>query len=204
MHSLPTPCSAPRRIKSGAGSERRPQAARGEWPWMATALRSEEVEGPQARLNPVSAPTPSRACRCNGMSTPTTSCGWRSRAKSASSTSRISSPPPHWKPTASAPATVEGSIELTQDLPTSRTHWGIQIEHIAERKTEYRYDEIKRNGWAGRCSWRRKWGRVGVCGPRRLICSGGGSTRRGRNLMGGARSSRWRRWSGAGGTRRGL
>jgi len=46
---------------------------------------------------------------------------------------------------------VEGSIELTQDLPTSRTHWGIQIEHIAERKTEYRYDEIKREaegmGW---------------------------------------------------------
>jgi methylmalonyl-CoA mutase N-terminal domain/subunit len=25
--------------------ERRPQAARGEWPWKATALRSEEVEG---------------------------------------------------------------------------------------------------------------------------------------------------------------
>src|SRR6185437_10276076 len=33
------------RIRSGAGSERRPKAARGEWLWMATALRSEEVEG---------------------------------------------------------------------------------------------------------------------------------------------------------------
>jgi len=46
---------------------------------------------------------------------------------------------------------VEGSIELTQDLPTLRTHWGIELEHIAERKTEYRYDEIKRQsegmGW---------------------------------------------------------
>ena len=44
-----------------------------------------------------------------------------------------------------------GSIELTQDLPTLRTHWGIQPEHFAERKTEYRYDEIKREsegmGW---------------------------------------------------------
>jgi hypothetical protein len=38
-----------------------------------------------------------------------------------------------------------------QDLPTLRTHWGIELEHIAERKTEYRYDEIKREaegmGW---------------------------------------------------------
>jgi outer membrane receptor protein involved in Fe transport len=46
---------------------------------------------------------------------------------------------------------VEGSIELTQDLPTLRTHWGIELEHLAERKTEYRYDEIKRKsegmGW---------------------------------------------------------
>ena len=46
---------------------------------------------------------------------------------------------------------VEGSIELSQDLPTLRTHWGIELEHMAERKTEYRYDEIKREsermGW---------------------------------------------------------
>lgn len=46
---------------------------------------------------------------------------------------------------------VEGSIELTQDLPALRTHWDIELEHIAERKTEYRYDEIKREsegmGW---------------------------------------------------------
>jgi hypothetical protein len=39
---------------------------------------------------------------------------------------------------------VEGSLELTQDLPTLRTHWGIELEHIAERKTEHRHDEIKR------------------------------------------------------------
>jgi len=46
---------------------------------------------------------------------------------------------------------VEGSIQLTQDLPELRIHWGIELEHIAERQTEYRYDEIKREsegmGW---------------------------------------------------------
>lgn len=46
---------------------------------------------------------------------------------------------------------VEASIELTQDLPAWRFNWGLKIDHIAERKTEYRYDEIKRKsedaGW---------------------------------------------------------
>lgn len=45
----------------------------------------------------------------------------------------------------------EGSIALTQDLPALRLEWGVEIEHIAERETEYRFDEITREseaaGW---------------------------------------------------------
>lgn len=101
---------------------------------------------------------------------------------------------------------VEGSIELTQDLPTLRTHWGIELEHIAERKTEYRYDEIKREsegmGWT--VFVERELGRSGACAPRRPICSGAGSGRRGKSTTGRARSCRWRRSSGGGGDHRGL
>ncbi len=46
---------------------------------------------------------------------------------------------------------VEASIELTQDLPAWRFNWGLQVEHIAERETRYRYDEVRREsegtGW---------------------------------------------------------
>lgn len=46
---------------------------------------------------------------------------------------------------------VEASLSLTQDLPTLRLNWGVQIEHIAERKDKYRFDEISRKsedaGW---------------------------------------------------------
>lgn len=45
----------------------------------------------------------------------------------------------------------EGEVEITQDLPQHRLRWGVSLEHIAERKTEYRFDEIKREredlGW---------------------------------------------------------
>lgn len=45
----------------------------------------------------------------------------------------------------------EGEIEITQDLPAHRLRWGVTIDHIAERKTQYRFDEIKREredlGW---------------------------------------------------------
>lgn len=45
----------------------------------------------------------------------------------------------------------EGSISLTQDLPALRLNWGIEFEHIAERETKYRYDEVAREsedmGW---------------------------------------------------------
>ena len=46
---------------------------------------------------------------------------------------------------------VEASIELSQDLPEWRFNWGLQVEHIAERETKYRYDEVRREsegtGW---------------------------------------------------------
>ena len=46
---------------------------------------------------------------------------------------------------------VEGDITLTQDLPALRLTWGVLLEHIAERETKYRFDEIKREsegmGW---------------------------------------------------------
>ena len=46
---------------------------------------------------------------------------------------------------------VEASIELGQDLPALRMNWGIEFEHIAERETKYRFDEVAREsedaGW---------------------------------------------------------
>lgn len=46
---------------------------------------------------------------------------------------------------------VEGSIELTQDLPSLRMNWGVEFEHIAEREAKYRFDEVAREseaaGW---------------------------------------------------------
>lgn len=45
----------------------------------------------------------------------------------------------------------EGEIELQQELPGLRLNWGLQLEHIGERKTKYRYDRITREseamGW---------------------------------------------------------
>lgn len=45
----------------------------------------------------------------------------------------------------------EGSVSLTQDLPALRLNWGIEFEHIAERETKYRFDEVAREsedmGW---------------------------------------------------------
>lgn len=37
---------------------------------------------------------------------------------------------------------VEASIALTQDLPALRFNWGLEIEHIGERKDKYRFDEV--------------------------------------------------------------
>ena len=45
----------------------------------------------------------------------------------------------------------EGSIGFTQDVPSQRLSWGFTIEHIAERETKYRFDEIaaksEATGW---------------------------------------------------------
>lgn len=46
---------------------------------------------------------------------------------------------------------VEASVELVQDLPAWRFNWGLKVEHVAERETRYRYDEVRREsegaGW---------------------------------------------------------
>lgn len=45
----------------------------------------------------------------------------------------------------------EGAVEFTQELPAWRARWGITVEHIGERKTRYRFDQIVREseavGW---------------------------------------------------------
>ena len=45
----------------------------------------------------------------------------------------------------------EGEVELIQELPDLRLQWGIELEHLAERETQYRYDRITREsedpGW---------------------------------------------------------
>ena len=44
-----------------------------------------------------------------------------------------------------------GQVEFMQELPAWRGRWGVLIEHIAERETKYRFDEVEREsegtGW---------------------------------------------------------
>jgi hypothetical protein len=46
---------------------------------------------------------------------------------------------------------VEGEVEFMQELPAWRGRWGVLVEHIAERETKYRFDEVEREsegaGW---------------------------------------------------------
>ena len=53
---------------------------------------------------------------------------------------------------------VEAFVSLTQDLRGLRLNWGVEIDHIAERETSYRYDEIIRSsedaGWTLFAEWR--------------------------------------------------
>jgi len=37
---------------------------------------------------------------------------------------------------------VEAQVEFTQEVPMWRGRWGLLVEHIAERETKYRFDEI--------------------------------------------------------------
>ncbi len=65
--------------------------------------------------------------------------------------SRVTDPVTGTRRAISGEKPVEGEIELSQHLAASNTNWGIKLEHIAERKTKYRYDEVKREsesmGW---------------------------------------------------------
>jgi hypothetical protein len=77
--------------------------------------------------------------------------GARIRSSLLRRTSRVTDPVTGDRRAISEEKPVEGTIALTQDLPTLRLNWGIEIEHIAERETKYRYDEISRSsegaGW---------------------------------------------------------
>jgi outer membrane receptor protein involved in Fe transport len=45
----------------------------------------------------------------------------------------------------------EGQVEITQDVSGLALRWGVEVEHIGERETKYRFDEIERSsegtGW---------------------------------------------------------
>jgi outer membrane receptor protein involved in Fe transport len=65
--------------------------------------------------------------------------------------SRVTDPVTHRSRPITEEKPVEGKIALTQDLPAMKLHWGLELDHFAERKNTYRYDEIKRKwqavGW---------------------------------------------------------
>ena len=66
-------------------------------------------------------------------------------------TSRVTDPVTGDRRAISEEKPVEGTIALTQDVPALRLNWGIEIDHIAEQETKYRFDEISRSsegvGW---------------------------------------------------------
>lgn len=53
---------------------------------------------------------------------------------------------------------VEAFVSLTQDLRGLRLNWGVEVDHIAERETRYRYDEVIRSSedasWTLFAEWR--------------------------------------------------
>lgn len=65
--------------------------------------------------------------------------------------SRVTDPTTGQRRSISKEKPVEASVSLTQDLPALRMHWGIGFDHIAERESKYRFDEISResedSGW---------------------------------------------------------
>ena len=70
--------------------------------------------------------------------------GARIRSSLLWRTSRVTDPVTGEQRAISEEKPVEGEIVLTQDVPALRMHWGMGIEHIAERETKYRFDEIAR------------------------------------------------------------
>lgn len=53
---------------------------------------------------------------------------------------------------------VDAFVSFTQDVPGLRLNWGLDVEHIAERETKYRFDEIihasEGVGWTLFAEWR--------------------------------------------------
>ncbi|HWU77174.1 MAG TPA: TonB-dependent receptor [Rhodanobacter sp.] len=65
--------------------------------------------------------------------------------------SRVTDPVTHRSRPITEEKPVDGNLTLTRDLPAMRLHWSLELDHFAERKNTYRYDEIKRKwqalGW---------------------------------------------------------
>ncbi len=69
--------------------------------------------------------------------------GGRIRASLLASHSAVTDPVTGERRRISEEKPLDGEIELSQDLPAWRTNWGLVVEHIAERKTKYRFDEVE-------------------------------------------------------------
>ncbi len=65
--------------------------------------------------------------------------------------SRVTDPVTHRPRPISGEKPVDGDITLSQDLSAWRLQWGVTLEHIAERKPKYRYDQVEHEregtGW---------------------------------------------------------
>ncbi len=77
--------------------------------------------------------------------------GGRLRGSLAWRTSQVTDPTTGEHRPISEEKPVEGEIAFTQDLAAGRLQWGLELDHIAEREIEYRFDEITRSseglGW---------------------------------------------------------
>jgi len=77
--------------------------------------------------------------------------GGQLRATMLWRTSRVTDPVTGEARAISEEKPVEGEVAFSQALPQWRMNWGVTVEHIAERKTRYRFDDVRRRsedlGW---------------------------------------------------------
>ncbi|WEK58589.1 MAG: TonB-dependent receptor [Candidatus Brevundimonas phytovorans] len=77
--------------------------------------------------------------------------GGQLRASMLWRTSRVTDPVTGEARDISEEKPVEGEVAFTQAMPQWRMNWGVTVEHIAERKTRYRFDDVRRRsedlGW---------------------------------------------------------
>ena len=77
--------------------------------------------------------------------------GGQLRATMLWRTSRVTDPVTGQARGISEEKPVESEVAFSQALPQWRMNWGVTVEHIAERKTRYRFDDVRRRsegvGW---------------------------------------------------------